>query len=128
MRARTRRPSFSPDGGRLAYRFTVEDGTEPHHTQLGVMNADGSGATLLTTSLDRQCAPYPEYREPIWDGDRLLFTIEDRGNVHLYGVAADGSSEPELLVGGELAISAFDACERATRVRRLDPHVVARAL
>jgi dipeptidyl aminopeptidase/acylaminoacyl peptidase len=103
-------PSFSPDGGRLAYRFTVEDGTEPHHTQLGVMNTDGSGATLLTTSLDRQCAPYPEYREPIWDGDRLLFTIEDRGNVHLYGVAADGSNEPELLVGGELAISAFDAC------------------
>src|SRR5207248_1282297 len=45
-------PSFSPDGSRIAYRMTVEDGTYPHHTHLGVMNADGSDATLLTTALD----------------------------------------------------------------------------
>jgi Periplasmic component of the Tol biopolymer transport system len=101
-------PAFSPDGTRIAYRFAVEDGTEPHHTQIGVMNADATGAMILTTALDRQCAPHPEYREPLWDGDRILFTIEDRGNVHLYAVAADGSSEPELLVGGELTISAYD--------------------
>ena len=102
------RPSFSPDGSRIAYRMTVEDGTYPHHTQLGVMNADGGDALLLTTSLDRNCAPYPEYREPLWDGDRLVFTIEDRGNVHLYNVAADGTAAPELLVGGEQAISLYD--------------------
>jgi dipeptidyl aminopeptidase/acylaminoacyl peptidase len=101
-------PVYSPDGTRIAYRYTVEDGTHPHHTQLGVMNADGTDATLLTESLDRQCAPYPDYREPIWDGDRLVFTIEDGGNVHLYAVAADGSSRPELLVGGELGVSAYD--------------------
>ena len=88
--------------------MVAEDGTYPHHTQLGVMNADGTGEKLLTTSLDRQCAPYPDYREPIWDGDRLVFTIEDGGNVHLYSVAADGSAEPELLVGGEQAIAAYD--------------------
>ncbi|MCW2977480.1 MAG: peptidase prolyl oligopeptidase active site domain protein, partial [Actinomycetia bacterium] len=101
-------PAFSPDGSRIAYRFAVEDGTDPHHTQIGVMNADGTGATLLTTSLDRQCAPYPEYREPIWDGDRILFTIEDGGNVHAYTVAADGSGQPERLFGGELAVSGYD--------------------
>ena len=101
-------PVFSPDGGRIAYRMTVEDGTYPHHTQLGVMNADGSGAKLLTTSLDRQCGPYPDHREPIWDGERLVFTIEDGGNVHLYAVAADGSAEAELLVGGEQVISGYD--------------------
>jgi dipeptidyl aminopeptidase/acylaminoacyl peptidase len=101
-------PAFSPDGSRIAFRMYPEDGTYPHHTQLGVMNADGSGETLLTTSLDRQCAPYPDYREPIWDGGRLVFTIEDGGNVHLYTVAADGSAEPELLVGGEQAISGCD--------------------
>ena len=88
--------------------MTPEDGTYPHHTQLGVMNADGSDAKLLTTSLDRQCAPYPDYREPLWDGDRLVFTIEDGGNIHLYTVAADGSAEPELLVGGEQAIGGYD--------------------
>ena len=101
-------PSFSPDGTRIAYRFGVEDGTYPHHTQLGVMNADGTGAKLLTESLDRQCAPYPEHREPVWDRERILFTLEDGGNVHAYTVDADGSSEPELLVGGEQAISAYD--------------------
>lgn len=101
-------PVFSPDGTRLAYRMSPEDGTHPHHTQVGVMSSDGSGATLLTTSLDRQCAPYPDQREPLWDGERLVFTVEDGGNVHLYGVPADGSAEPELLVGGEQALSGFD--------------------
>jgi dipeptidyl aminopeptidase/acylaminoacyl peptidase len=102
------RPSFSPDGSRIAYRMTVEDGTYPHHTQLGVMSADGSGATLLTTSLDRQCGPYPDHREPLWDGGRLLFSIEDGGNIHLYTVPDDGSAEPELLVGGEQTIGGYD--------------------
>jgi dipeptidyl aminopeptidase/acylaminoacyl peptidase len=100
--------SFSPDGSRIAYQMTVEDGTYPHHTQLGVMNADGTGATLLTTSLDRQCAPHPDHREPLWDGGDLVFSIEDGGNVHLYRVAADGSGPPELVVGGELSIGMYD--------------------
>ena len=101
-------PAFSPDGTRLAYRFVREDGTYPHHTQIGVMDADGNNGRLLTASLDRQCAPYPDYREPIWDGDRIVFTLEDRGNVHLYTALADGSSEPELLVGGERVIPDYD--------------------
>jgi dipeptidyl aminopeptidase/acylaminoacyl peptidase len=91
----------------------AEDGTYPHHTQLGVMNADGSDEKLLTTSLDRQCAPHPEYREPLWDGDRLVFTVEDGGNVHLYTVAANGSAAPELLVGGEQAIAMYDIVDGA---------------
>ena len=88
--------------------MTPEDGTYPHHSQIGVMNADGSDAKLLTTSLDRQCGPYPDYREPVWDGERIVFTVEDGGNLHLYAVAADGSSAPERIVGGEQVISAFD--------------------
>jgi dipeptidyl aminopeptidase/acylaminoacyl peptidase len=101
-------PSFSPDGSRIAYRWTPEDGTYPHHSQLGVMNADGSDPKLLTTSLDLQCGPYPDSREPVWDGDRLVFTVEDGGNLHVYTVAADGSSEPERIVDGERVITAFD--------------------
>ncbi len=101
-------PSFSPDGSRIAYRWTPEDGTYPHHSQLGVMNADGSDPKLLTTSLDLQCGPYPDSREPVWDGDRLVFTVEDGGNLHVYTVAADASSEPERIVDGERVITAFD--------------------
>ena len=101
-------PSFSPDGSRIAFRFTLEDGTFPHHTQIGVMDADGSNVRLLTESLDRQCAPFTEIRPPLWDGERLVFTVEDGGNTHLYTVPADGSSQPELLVGGEQAIAGYD--------------------
>jgi dipeptidyl aminopeptidase/acylaminoacyl peptidase len=100
--------SFSPDGSRIAYIYAPEDGTYPHHSQIAVMNADGSDRRILTASLDRQCAPFPLAREPVWDGDRLAFAVEDGGNVHLYTVAADGSGEPELLVGGEQFTGLFD--------------------
>src|SRR5262249_28765788 len=105
-------PSSSPDGSRIAYQFSLEDGTYPPHSQIGVMNADGGGATILTASLDRQCAPYPDSREPIWDGDRIVFTIEDGGNVHAYGVAADASAAPEQLIGGELVVGGIDVRKR----------------
>jgi dipeptidyl aminopeptidase/acylaminoacyl peptidase len=100
--------SVSPDGTRLAFHFGLEDGTYPHHSQVGVMNRDGSGMRLLTESLDRQTQPYPDGREPVWHGDRLYFTIEDRGNIHLYDVPADGSDEPSLVAGAERQIVAFD--------------------
>src|SRR5579862_880044 len=101
-------PAFSTDGSMLAVRYTLEDGTFPHHGQIGVMRPDGSDLRLLTTSLDRQCTPFPEFREPLWDGDRIIFSLEDGGNVHVYAVAADGSSAPELLLGGERVMSAYD--------------------
>jgi dipeptidyl aminopeptidase/acylaminoacyl peptidase len=101
-------PTVSPDGTKIAFQAVTEDGTYPHHAQIGVMNLDGSNRRLLTTSLDRQCAPYPDTREPIWDGERLVFSIEDGGNIHLYAVAADGTQEPELLLGGEQALGGYD--------------------
>ena len=102
------RPAFSPDGTQVAYHYVLEDGTYPHHAQVAVMNEDGSNERLLTTSLDRQCAAYPDTREPIWDGGRIVFLLEDGGNTHLYAAAADGASAPELLVGGERALAGYD--------------------
>jgi dipeptidyl aminopeptidase/acylaminoacyl peptidase len=101
--------AFSPDGSKLAFHYELEDGTYPHHTQIGVMDADYSNEKVLTTSLDRQCGPYPLVREPAWDGERLYFTAEDRGNVHIYSVSSDGSGEPQLVSGGERLIGLFDA-------------------
>ena len=100
--------SFSPDGALIAYVHTPEDGTSPHHSQIAVMRPDGSDRRVLTASLDRQCSPFPVNREPVWDGGGVTFGIEDGGNVHLYVVAADGSGEPELLVGGEQTIGLYD--------------------
>ena len=59
------------------------------------MDASGENFRILTASLDRTCDPYPEIREPIWDGDSIVFAIEDRGNIHVYRVSPDGG-EPEL--------------------------------
>jgi dipeptidyl aminopeptidase/acylaminoacyl peptidase len=100
--------SFSADGVLIAYVHTPEDGTSPHHSQIAVMRPDGSERRILTASLDRQCNPFPVSREPVWDGGRIAFGVEDGGNVHLYSVAADGSGEPELLVGGEQAVGLYD--------------------
>jgi dipeptidyl aminopeptidase/acylaminoacyl peptidase len=100
--------SFSPDGELIAYIYSPEDGTYPHHGQIAVTRADGSDRRILTASLDRQCAPFPLAREPVWDGDRIAFSVEDGGNVHLYTVAADGSGEPDVLVGGEQSIGLYD--------------------
>jgi dipeptidyl aminopeptidase/acylaminoacyl peptidase len=102
-------PVFSPDGSLLAYRYEPEDGTSPHHGQIAVMRPDGGGRRILTASLDLQCTPFPLLREPAWDGDRIVFRVEDGGNTHIYAVAADGSGEPELLVGGEVSTGLFDA-------------------
>ena len=43
--------------------------------------------------------------------DRIVFAVEDGGNVHLYAVAPDGSAEPELLAGGERTIGLYDAVD-----------------
>src|SRR4051795_7220989 len=55
--------SFAPDGSLIAYVHAPEDGTFPHHGQIAVVKPDGSDRRILTTSLDRQCAPYPLGRE-----------------------------------------------------------------
>jgi len=103
--------SFSPDGTLIAYRPEPEDGTYPHHGQIAVMRADGSDRRVLTASLDRQCTPYPLIREPVWDGGRVAFRVEDGGNIHIYTAAADGSDEPELLVGGEQSTGLYDLAD-----------------
>ncbi len=120
-------PSYSPDGSRIAFHWSPEDGTWPHHSQIGVMDADGGNVRILTESLDRQCAPYPDSREPVWDGEDILFTVEDRGNIHLYAVAADGGSAPKQVLDGERVIAAFDK-QNGTLVYTAGTHTTMREL
>jgi dipeptidyl aminopeptidase/acylaminoacyl peptidase len=100
-------PSYSPNGNLLAVKWDPGGFDFPRHTQIGVMNADGSDFRLLTTSLDRTCDPYPEIREPIWDDGAIVFAIEDHGNIHLYRVSPAGG-DPELLAGGDIVLSGYD--------------------
>lgn len=100
--------SWAPDGTRLAsFRYPgVFD--DPRHQQTAVIDAQTGEVTMLTESLDRNCGGYPTFREPVWDGDDLVFAVEDRGNTHLYRVPADGSGKPELIVGGERTVTGCD--------------------
>jgi dipeptidyl aminopeptidase/acylaminoacyl peptidase len=102
-------PSWAPDGSRIAYLHRPGVFDDPRHSHVAVIPVAGGEARVLSLSLDRNCLPYPELREPIWDGDHLLFGIEDQGNSHLYRVAADGSGNPELVVGGDRIVTGFDA-------------------
>ena len=101
-------PAWSPDGSSIACRFGPGGFDFPRHGQIAVLDAGTGEPRLLTTSLDRNCAPYPEVREPVWDGDSVLFVLEDSGNRPLYRVRADGSALPEPVVDGELSIAGFD--------------------
>lgn len=103
-------PSYSPDGSLLACKWGPGGYDFPRHTQIAVVDAKtGGDRRILTASLDRTCDPYPELREPIWDGNSsIVFAIEDAGNVHVYRVGLDGS-EPELVLGGDIVLSGYDA-------------------
>lgn len=79
---------------RVAYRYTPGTFDEPRHGQIAVFDVATRDRRVLTAALDRNWAPYPELREPIWDGGGLLFALEDRGNTHLYRVPADGPGDP----------------------------------
>ena len=104
-------PSWSPDGSRLAFLYQPGVMDDPHHTRVAVASAGGGERTVLTETVDRNCAPYfTGIREPIWeDSGSILFGLEDGGNVHLYRVAADGSTQPELVIGGDLMLTGYDA-------------------
>jgi dipeptidyl aminopeptidase/acylaminoacyl peptidase len=101
-------PSWSPDGATIAYLYRPGIWDEPRHSQVAVVPAAGGERRVLTASLDRNCEPYPTMREPVWDGGSLLFAAEDAGNTPLYRVAADGTGQPELLIGGDRWVTGFD--------------------
>ncbi len=109
LTARTRshfQPTFSADGRKIA---TLADSEQiiPTHAQVSLLDVESGEQTLLTAALDRQCAP-SSCRELIWDGDHLVFALEDHGNTHVHRVATDLSGDVELLIGGTRAVNGFD--------------------
>jgi dipeptidyl aminopeptidase/acylaminoacyl peptidase len=101
-------PSWSPDGTQIAYLRSSSDLDEPRHQQMGVVDLATGERRELTTGLDRNCGPYGAARPPVWAGDRLLFGVEDAGNVHVYSVPVTGDGKPEAVADGERWVSSWD--------------------
>jgi len=101
-------PSWSPDGSRIACRWSPGGFDAPQHGRIAVVDAATGERRVLTADLDLNCAPFPDIREPVWDGDEIAFVLEERGNNHLYRVRADGSGAPEPVVDGEVWVNGFD--------------------
>ena len=92
--ATDRDPSWSPDGRRIAFLSTRDDG---FHGNLFVMNADGSGKTNLTKNLLYGCW------EPDWspDGRRIVCVggspaVKSNGSNEICVINADGSNPTQL--------------------------------
>jgi dipeptidyl aminopeptidase/acylaminoacyl peptidase len=100
-------PSWSPDGASIACSWSPGGWDQPHHNHIAVVDVATGHRRVLTQQLDRQCGPYPAVREPLWDGDALLFALEDHGNIHIRRVPAAGG-DSELVVGGDLWVNGFD--------------------
>jgi len=103
------RPSVSLDGTRVAFLGTDDTQTYPRNMHVGVVDLAGGQHVWASRGLDRTFAPFSGSRPPIWlDDATLLANVEDRGNVHLHRVTADGSSAPEPLWSGEGIVTGFD--------------------
>lgn len=114
-------PSWSSQGDRIAVLRYPGVFDDPKHTQVAVIDAASGDMRLLTQVLDRNCGTYPNVREPIWDGDDLIFIAEDHGNVHIYRVAADGAGAPELVAGGERVVTGYDVVDGRVAFTATEP-------
>jgi dipeptidyl aminopeptidase/acylaminoacyl peptidase len=103
-----RMPAFGPDGTLIA-TLAQDNRIIPAHAQVVVLDARTGDARALTSALDRQCAPHPGARAPLWHGEHLLFSLEDGGDVEVWRVRADGAGSPEAVLGGARVVTGFDA-------------------
>jgi len=108
------RPVWSPDGKQIAYLGTTRpltsSETTMEDTHVWVMNADGSNRHEVRESLDDRQGP------PRWspDGRTLYFTVQERGDTHLYSIPAAGGKASRV-VDDEGSVGSWSIAARSNQ-------------
>ena len=101
-------PVWAPEGDRIAHVFIPGEYDDPRHGRIAIVDRTTGVRTVLTEALDRNAAPFPAMRGPIWDGARIVFPCEDAGSVPLYEVPVDGSGPAVPYADPAGGLTAFD--------------------
>jgi len=102
------RPHWSPDGKAIAYEATKGRLTDLETTmedpQGWLIDADGKNRRELGTAIDNRQG------EPGWSGDgrSVLFTVQERGDIHLYRMSIIGG-QPVAVVSELGSVGAWSA-------------------
>jgi dipeptidyl aminopeptidase/acylaminoacyl peptidase len=97
-------PAFSTDGRRVAYLGRRPLNEIGRNLRLYTVPAAGGVPACLTPDLDRSC---PANVHLMWspDGEWVTFSIEDRGDLALYRVRADGAGPATRITTGERCVT-----------------------
>ncbi|HWI94073.1 MAG TPA: PKD domain-containing protein [Flavisolibacter sp.] len=89
------RPSWSPNGTKIAMAISRETGINQYETQVGVMNSNGSGLTAIKWG----AAPWTRTS---WSGDgsKIVYTSLTGSGRDISWVTADGSASGTIVTNG----------------------------
>jgi len=100
-------PAFSPDGKSIVYT----QGGDPKDiwyamNNIALVSVEGGAPKILTPGLDRSVSR-PQFTP---DGTKVLFLLEEGGNVHLARVPPGGGTI-ERVLNGERDVNAYDVAK-----------------
>ena len=116
-------PSWSPDGGSIAYlRGETTNDVDGHHDRLWIVDRDTRAERCLTDGLDRGLGFRPGgYRtpsRPTWqpDGTAIVQTLADAGTTQIVRIGTHRPNEIERLTEGRHVILEFGVDRDGRRV------------
>jgi dipeptidyl aminopeptidase/acylaminoacyl peptidase len=110
------RPVWSPDGRQIAYLGTTRpltsSETTMENTHVWLMNGDGTNRHEVRGTADNRQGP------PRWSADArtLYFTVQERGETHLYRIAAAGANA-ERVIADDGSIGAWSIARQSAAPR-----------
>lgn len=103
-------PLVTPDGASVIVVGLDDPTVYPQNCHLGLLDAEEVGSPRwLTTAIDRTWDVFMAPQPPTWTAEGSLIAVaEDRGRIHLFQVAGDGST-PERIFDGDLSVTGWSS-------------------